>query len=59
MHLLDGFWMRTGHCKDQDVVRSLEFSAPFSGEWSETKNAVNDISCPCGEDFIKSQKYKV
>ena len=55
-------WMRAGHQKDQAMIRSLEFSAPpswFSLEGKGAEKGVNDRSCLCEEDPIKSPNYRV
>ena len=55
---LVGFWMGTGHQKDQARIRSLELSArPLSSrKGGKAGNWVNDQSCLCDETVIEIPK---
>lgn len=48
--------MWTGHWKDQDIIRNLEFSVPYFilQEGRGDRNGVNNWSCLCEEASIKS-----
>lgn len=53
-----GFWMRSGHQKDQAMTGAWDplFLPPFSWERRKARNRVNDQLCLCDETTIKIPK---